>query len=236
MFLIKLSCGNTYTACAGHCAEHCRVAAFGRDKGFTCESLGPGVCPAGSCVSVVGQDSYFKGGERNWELPDAIDHSWVLHTLQSERNDKFAHLIVFEGFKAYYDEDIVNELDLILWIRVNEETSKKRRMRNKSVTPEIWTDMWQHHSQYEKHWLNTLKRHVLAEHDAGCAAPIDHEKCVTLDGEKPAEVVLNQAMDVLFQRGFVKDIPSAEAISTSQALTSRSRSRSRGHESYKSTL
>ena len=176
-------------------------------------------------MSVVGQDSYFKGGERNWELPDAIDHSSVLRTLRDERSEQISNLIIFEGFKAYYDEDIVRELDVLLWIRVNEETSRKRRMRNKSVTPEVWTDMWQHHSDYEKHWLSTLKRHVVTDYDAGCAGSVDEAKCVALDGEKPAEAVLQEALQVLLQRGLLEEIDPNELTSASNAPRSRSRSR-----------
>ena len=181
------------------------------------------LCLAGNCISVVGQDSYFKrGGDRNWELPDAIDHTWVLRTLRDERRDNISDLIIFEGFKAYWDEEVVRELDLILWIRVKEETSRMRRMRNKSVTHEVWAEMWQHHSEYEKHWVETLKRHVVGEYDAGCAAPVEEEKCVALDGEQPAAAVLDQAIEVLFKRGWLKKATDSEAS------TSRSRSRSRG--------
>ncbi|CAE7534089.1 UCK2 [Symbiodinium necroappetens] len=189
----------------------------------------------GSCISVVGQDSYFKGGERNWELPDAIDHSWVLQTLRDERSDRLSELIIFEGFKAYWDEEVVRELDLILWIRVNEETSKKRRMRNKSVTHEVWNDMWHHHGNYYKHWVKLLGKHVIGDHDAGCAAPAEEEKCVTLDGEQPAETVLKQALDVLLKRGILRE-ETDETDSTEPTMrtirtgASRSRSRSRGRQ------
>ncbi|CAE7654870.1 UCK2 [Symbiodinium sp. CCMP2592] len=189
----------------------------------------------GSCISVVGQDSYFKGGERNWELPEAIDHSWVLQTLRDERSDRLSDLIIFEGFKAYWDEEVVRELDLILWIRVNEETSKKRRMRNKSVTHEVWNDMWHHHGNYEKHWVKLLGRHVIGDHEAGSAAPEDEEKCVTLDGEQPAETVLKQALDVLLKRGMLR-VETDETDSTEppkrtiRTAASRSRSRSRGRQ------
>ncbi|CAE7745814.1 cya1 [Symbiodinium sp. CCMP2456] len=185
----------------------------------------------GSCISVVGQDSYFKGGERNWELPEAIDHSWVLQTLRDERSDRLSNLIIFEGFKAYWDEEVVRELDLILWIRVKEETSKKRRMRNKSVTHEVWNDMWHHHGNYEKHWLKLLKKHVVCDYDAGCAAPKEEEKCVTLDGEQPAETVLKQALDVLLKRGILReDTDETDSNEPMRAGASRSRSRSRGRQ------
>ncbi|CAK9071425.1 unnamed protein product [Durusdinium trenchii] len=189
-----------------------RMSRSDRAERFIRMRAGPG---AGYCVSVIGQDSFFKPGsaDTKWDDPQAIDHQKVLEALEGEI-DGPVDLILFEGFKAFHEPRIVEKLDLLLWIDVKEVTSRERRMQaNRKVTEEIFAEMWQFHLQY----VERTKRLGLFQ----------HPRFRMLEGELPIAEVLQHAIDDLCGFGIV-DQRLVESV--------RSRSRSRGRDSASALL
>ncbi|CAJ1365794.1 unnamed protein product, partial [Effrenium voratum] len=165
----------------------------------------------GYVISVIGQDSYFKGGKEDtvWDAPEAIDHDWVLKALHEELEEPLANLVVFEGFKAYWSPEVVKHLDLLFWIQVKEDTCQKRKMRNKNVTDEVWQEVWQFHQQYERHVVVAVR-------------PFFSDRFEVLDGERPREAVLKDVLARLTMRNVHLPPPLAAGSQN------RARSRSRG--------
>ena len=98
-------------------------------------------------VSVIAQDSFFKGTKAiednhpSWDFSDTIDHDAILKALQCEIVDEELHCVLFEGFKAFWDERVLPLLSLCLWIRAPREFSRKRKMRNKTCTEEFFKEV-----------------------------------------------------------------------------------------------
>lgn len=198
-----LSYGIARTLCPG--GDRHMPRCHNRDRVERFLNFAAGSAVNGYCVSIIGQDSYYKTGSpvTTWDDHEAIDHQHVLEALEAELSEPVADLIVFEGFKAFWCPKIVAKLDILIWIRVKEETSKARRMRsNRKVTEEIFEEMWKWHVDYEGQLYQIFQK---------------DKRIVILTGEDAKEKVLEEALYHLKERKIVD----------SNILTARERSRSR---------
>jgi hypothetical protein len=136
------------------------------------------------CVSIIGQDSYFltgMGQDTKWDFSATIDHDKILKVLQDEIARPGVFMVIFEGFKAFHDERILQHLDVLFWIQVPKELSCQRRMKNKHCTQLCFdTTIWPFHVAYEK-------RVSLLEKSGKC-------KRYFLDGATTKKEVLEEAL------------------------------------------
>ena len=106
-----------------------------------------------SRVSIVCQDSFFKGGEQSsWDIPEALDHDLILKHLKNECENADLDCVIFEGFKAFHDPRVVELLHVRIWLDVPREVARKRRLaRNKRWTAEHFDkQIWANHFIYKK--------------------------------------------------------------------------------------
>lgn len=54
-----------------------------------------------------------------------------MDALQADLNTHVAHLIIVEGYKAFWNKPLVDKLDALLWIDIQEDPCKTRRMKKK---------------------------------------------------------------------------------------------------------
>jgi len=193
-------------------------------------------------VSIVCQDSFFLGGDVNPDLTESLNHDRVLEVLRAEKADIGVDCIIFEGFKAFYDQRLLSFLDVLLWLEVPEEVAKKRRISRSSgrCTEEHFQDeVWANHQTYEEHlgeqkfWekQRTRKKKAL-KMKTGCDASVQETPGVPgvltvkrkkesplhkISGIKPKIDVVSEAMNAIFGRA-PPNVLAAMAVSERQEI------------------
>ena len=140
----------------------------------------------GRRVSIIGQDSYFLspkhfgGVQPCWDDSASLDHERLLLALRREAQTGQCHLIILEGFRAFLDHRIVENLDILLWIHIPEETCRSRKMKRHSFAEQQFQqDIWYYHVAYEKMVMQRPQSpHIL-------------------DGTRPPHLVREQALTVI---------------------------------------
>ena len=74
-------------------------------------------------VAVMCQDSYFlasvhQNANAQWDCPASLNHDRIYAALKDEIRDPALHCLIFEGFKAFYDERVPELMDMLLWFDV----------------------------------------------------------------------------------------------------------------------
>ena len=112
---------------------------------------------------VLHLDHYYKPEEDangNWDSPSAIDYEKLYNDLSSLITKSEHELILVEGFLLFASRPLVALFNLCLFIRVDEDLCKQRRMQRDSwlqQNPEYFTStVWPSYIQYHQFLLQEL--------------------------------------------------------------------------------
>ena len=83
--------------------------------------------------------------------PAALDHVRILKTLKVEIQQEQCAIIVVEGYRAFYDADLLALMHIKFWIDIPKALCKMRKSRNKNVTDAKFEKIWSWHLAYQKH-------------------------------------------------------------------------------------
>merc|ERR1712167_343974 len=90
-----------------------------------------------------------------------------------------------EGFRAFFDRELVEQMDVLLWLELSKKTCHKRRMATTRVTEQYFKKhLWPRHLEY--------KEAAFAR-----GGPMVTTTAAVLDGEKSPEAILEDVLGIL---------------------------------------
>lgn len=108
------------------------------------------ICKNGARVCLVAQDSFPRSDKEvtsNWEATESWNHTVIFDVLKKECTDMSMHVVIFEGFRAFHEDRVMDFLDLTVWIAVPYEVATRRRMHRPSRCSARYfdTQVWANH-------------------------------------------------------------------------------------------
>lgn len=83
-----------------------------------------------------------------------MDHARYAAAVREAHASRDVRVVITEGFQAFHDPSLVDQMDLTVWLDVGEETARERRMRTSPVEPDYFdTKLWPSHLEYRSRAL-----------------------------------------------------------------------------------
>ncbi|KAJ6247786.1 hypothetical protein M0813_18421 [Anaeramoeba flamelloides] len=105
--------------------------------------------------------------KNNWDHPEAIDHDLFLkeakEKYQQAKNENCDFLII-EGFMLFWDDRMLDLLDIKIWLEIDRETCYTRRMKTKRVSENYFNEkLWPNYVEYNKLVKNKVQDLLIYE-------------------------------------------------------------------------
>jgi len=117
-----------------------------------------------------------------WEDTASIDHSLFRSELSTAMQLPGVQLVIVEGFRAFHDPMMVEQMDALLWLEVGKQACHDRRMATTKVTETVFRNhLWPRHLEYQQAVF-------------GPGGAMETKNSVVIDAEQTPEVILEEAL------------------------------------------